>query len=148
MKKLLLILIFIPLIAKVQPPFPVDTTPVYRYLFVNDSVGFIDCEYIVRTNLIAQGGIMDHWDFPKIDTTTHLVYACETPSPDRFINMPDLQPIKDDIIRFATGLETLEELKQAAFNSDIPDEYKDLIYDIFLINVKKYRVNMNFNNFK
>lgn len=149
MKKYLLILmVLIGLSSQAQMPFPIDTTPMYRYLFINDSIGFIDCEYLVRINLITQGGKMLHWDYPKIDTITHTVYACETPEPIRFINIPDLAPIKEDILAFARGLETLAQLKSAAQSSSIPDVYKDLIQDIELINVKKYRVNLNFKNFK
>ena len=148
MKKLLLIFLLLPLLIKAQMPFPVDTTPVYRYLFTGDSVNFINTEYIVRQGVLSQGGSCLIWAYPAIDTTTHLIYACETPDIIRFINIPELAPIKNDIIAFAQGTETLAQLKEAAALSTIPLGYKQLINFMQRVNVKLYRTNFNFKNFK
>lgn len=150
MKKLFIfiVLVLVAFKADAQPPFPVDTSASWRYLFVGDSINFINTEYIVRTDLIKQGGRMKIWAFPLVDTITHTVYACETPSPDRFIKMTELSPIKDDILAFARGLITLQQLKIITYGSTIPKEYKQLIFSMMLVNTRLYRTNNNFCCFK
>lgn len=145
MKKLLFILFF-PLFCNSQIPFPVDTTPQFRFMFYGDSNNFVNTEYLVRTKLIEAGGIMKVWCYPLCDSLK-TVYLAETPSPDRFMNFPELAEIRNDIIDFALGKITLFELKVITQNSGIKQEYKELIYSMMYVNVRKYKLNSNFKNF-
>ena len=146
---ILIISLFIGIVCKAQIPIPIhDTNAVYGYLFITDSIGFVNTEYLVRTSLLEHGGQMTIWSYPAKDTTTNLVFACETPDTPRLSNFSELIPIKPAIIQFANGEISLSDLKTIADASSINKEYKDLINSIQLINRKKYKTDINFINFK
>ncbi len=148
-KILLIILISIAVRGYCQKDTIRPIKPNYGIYFISDSITFMSNEYIVKNNIIKNGGIMQHWAYPLVDST-HTYYACETPSTDRFrlSLISDLSEIKEALINFENGLITLETLQSITNASAVAQQYKDLINDIAIIDKNLYKLNTNFKNFK
>lgn len=147
MKKITILLIFIANIGFAQI-LKQDTRLIYGYLFVTDSVTYINNEYLVRTKLIKDGGKMKCWCYQLIDTTTKTIYGCEIPSPDRLSKISDLSSIFNSMNDFNNEKISLEQFKNIVASSTIDSQYKSLINSMQLINRKKFRLNKSFNNFR
>jgi len=117
------------------------------YLFIGNFNQFINNEYLIKSELIKQGGKMDIWCYPLVDSSGS-IYACEIPEIRRFIAIAELNEIAGYIVSFDSQLITLEQLKEATIESNIEQKYKDLILSIALIDRNKYRINNDFNLFK
>lgn len=144
MKKILIIVMFILLNINVKAQ---EDEPHWSYVFGGNVYEFINNEYLVRSELIKQGGKMEYWCYPLVDSTGS-IYACEIPEVRRFIKIEELSEIAGYIVSFDSQLITLEQLKEATIESNIEQKYKDLILSIALIDRNKYRINNDFNLFK
>ena len=123
-----------------------EIQPRWSYVLAGGVGEFIEIEYLVRSELIKQGAIMEHWCYPLIDSTGS-VYCCETPEVARFIAIPQLKEIMSYIVSFDAQLITLEQLKEATIKSNVEEQYKELILSMILIDKNKYRVNNDFKLF-
>jgi hypothetical protein len=111
MKKLLIILLFLPIWVLSQP-FHVDTTPTYRVMVVDDNFEIIkEMNDEMKISMCEVGGIMIKWSDIKRDTID-LKYNIESPDIIRIAKV-------DSIMLLYSALGLFEFQRQKYLNNQI-----------------------------
>ena len=140
MKKLItLIALLVSFTCNAQ--FAPDTIPQYDFFILNsDTNSFRVNERVIYNALVKYDNLQgEYWSSKMQDTVTNLI-ACEVPSAIRIMKIPEITPILPYLAQCIADPSTLEANKSIMIGLDIPNEWKDIISEIYIVNRKQLKI--------